>query len=178
MRFLSTWAKWSLWALVIISAVYMPSTQSVKVLRGAVVALVYGSTPEQFHLLCRRNKSILQWLWFTDDKLKHFNPDIVLFHEPGLSQENKTYIQEQTPELPLLFREVQFDGHAQYNEGNDYNSGYKINNPQCVRNRWTNRFGHGYRNMCRFWFMGAIEYLPEYDWMLRLDDDCEFEEGE
>ena len=30
--------------------------------------------------------------------------------------------------------------------------------------------------MCRFWFIGFLEYLKEYDWMLRLDPDCELEE--
>lgn len=148
---------------------------AMKHLRGVVVALVNGKTEAEFHLLCRRNKSILQWLWFTDEKMQQHNPDIMLFHEPGFSSENKSYIQAQTPDLPIIWREIKFDGFAQLDDENDPNS-FKMVRGECGRNRWSQHFKRGYKNMCRFWFMGFLEYVPEYDWMFRLDDDCEFEE--
>lgn len=147
---------------------------------GALVTLVKGENHGDFYLLVRRNKSIYQFFWnknSTDVKgATASNPDVVLFHESSLTESMRNYIQAQTPELPLKFIYIQFDGFAKFNNISDKSAGYKQVYENCHPTGWSNSFKIGYKNMCRFWFIGFLDYLREYDWMLRLDPDCEFEE--
>ncbi len=99
------------------------------------------------------------------------NPDVVLFYENELSSELRTYIQEQTPELKMRFIPVQFDGFAVFEDAT--NTTVKLVNPMCIPTFWSKSFKMGYRNMCRFWFIGLFQYVQDYDWIFRLDPDCE-----
>lgn len=149
--------------------------------RGALVTLVKGESHGDFYLLVRRNKSILQFFWnknitTIDGRNTSSNPDIVLFYETSLTENLREYIQQQTPEIPIKFIPVKFDGFGEYKNASDKGSGFKQVYEKCHGTRWSEAAKLGYKNMCRFWFIGFLDYLREYDWMLRLDPDCEFEE--
>lgn len=147
---------------------------------GALVTLVKGESHGDFYLLVRRNKSIFQFFWNKNSSEANNstanNPDVVLFHESSLTESMKSYIQAQTPELPLKFINIKFDGYAIYNNISNKSAGYKQVYEKCYPTGWSASFKIGYKNMCRFWFIGFLDYLRNYDWMLRLDPDCEFEE--
>ena len=42
----------------------------------------------------------------------------------------------------------------------------------CPVNGGSNYFSFGYKGMCQFWFTDFQEYVKDYDWLLRVDDDC------
>jgi len=144
--------------------------------KGVIVALVKGEVHGDFYLLVRRNKSILQYFMQKNESESICNPDVVLFHEASLTENMQQYIQAQSPELPIIFSPIQFDGFAKYVNSTDKTSGFKQEFENCHPTGWSSSFKIGYKNMCRFWFIGFLEYVQQYSWMLRLDPDCEFEE--
>src|ERR1700748_849946 len=79
---------------------------------GAIVTLLHGDRNENFTALIDRNKSLMKYLW--TENMHQF--DIVLFHEPQLPPSVKDFIQQATPNLPLKFVPVDFDGHAVYDD--------------------------------------------------------------
>lgn len=99
-----------------------------------------------------------------------------MFHEASLTANMQDYIQAQTPDLPMKFVSVEFDGYAIYSNASDKSAGFSQVYENCHRTGWSASFKIGYKNMCRFWFMGFLKYVREYNWILRLDPDCELEE--
>lgn len=156
----------------------IPSTKITCKEKGVIVALVKGETHGEFYLLVRRNKSILQYMMQKNGSEFQgiCNPDIVLFHEPSLTESMQQYIQAQSPELPIKFLPIRFDGFAKFVNSTDKSSGFKQEYEKCHATGWSQSFKIGYKNMCRFWFIGFLEYVKQYSWMLRLDPDCEIEE--
>lgn len=137
--------------------------------KGAVVTLIKGIRENHYSELLKRNKSIYKYLWKNNSAIASTgpNPDIVLFYE-SISAKMKNYIQSATPQMPIKFVPIQFTGF-----GNFESKQAKLVNPSCPPNVESKNFGIGYKNMCRFWFMGFLEYVKEYDWVFRLDSDCE-----
>ena len=90
---------------------------------------------------------------------KKNNFDIIIFNEGNINTEQQKYIQSNTPNMPLIFKTVQF-----------YNT--DIINDYCPP---ILDFSSGYKNMCYFWSIDYLEYLKEYDFMIRIDEDCVIE---
>lgn len=42
----------------------------------------------------------------------------------------------------------------------------------CYPTTLSNRFSLGYKHMCHFWSIDFLEYLKDYKYILRIDDDC------
>lgn len=144
-----------------------------KPLLGAVVALLKGNQKGDFDGVINRNKSILKYMWKNSSVVTatNTNPDIVLFYENELSTEMRQYIQDATPEMKMKYVPIQFDGFGVFEDAT--NTTGKLVNPLCIPTFWSKQFKVGYRNMCRFWFIGVFDYVHEYDWIFRLDPDCE-----
>jgi len=74
---------------------------------------------------------------------------VVLFHEGNITTFHKHYIQQKTPSLPLTFVDIskvwvrQFDGRPS-----------------------------GYESMCRFQMYWLWHYCAQYDYIMRIDEDC------
>jgi len=48
-----------------------------------------------------------------------------------------------------------------------------VNNSICPSTKQSRRFNAGYHSMCYFWFIDFFIYLKDYQWLLRIDTDCE-----
>lgn len=126
--------------------------------KNAIVALTRGYDElSKYMPLIRRNRHIAQNFY-----LKLSNPencDVILFHEGNIRPNQQQYIQSQSPNLPLQFRAVSFQN----------------NNTVCSLCPPTNvsqSFSMGYKNMCYFWSINFLEYLKDYEYILRVDEDC------
>jgi hypothetical protein len=141
---------------------------------GAIIALAPKETSFQaFRGIVDRNKSILKFLWNFNTSIDNStNPDIVIFHENEISVEVKQKVQNETPEMFLTFTQIDnFNNNAIYE-----NETIKTVYPHCTGTYISGTFKIGYKNMCRFWTIGFLKYVKNYDWIFRLDDDCEIEE--
>jgi hypothetical protein len=78
---------------------------------------------------------------------------------------------------PVIFSEISFsiEGATVINIGSEFmpcdqnpHLMYKL---PCKRTSTSDRFGDGYKRMCRFWYARAWDYLDGYDLVLRVDDD-------
>ena len=68
--------------------------------KNAIVGLTRGYQDiKRYDLLIRRNQSIYNKIYtnLTNDF------DVILFHEGNITKEQQTHIQNQTPNLPLIF---------------------------------------------------------------------------
>ncbi len=106
----------------------------------------------QYESLIRRNMYI-------SNCLKDKTMDILIFHEGNILPNDQTKIQQITPELKLKF--VNIMGPAFRRE--------KESVPFAPE---TKGFGMGYRHMCSFWFVDFWHFVQDYDYVLRIDEDC------
>jgi hypothetical protein len=42
----------------------------------------------------------------------------------------------------------------------------------CPETKLSSSFSMGYKNMCHFWSIGFLEYLKNYHYIIRIDEDC------
>jgi hypothetical protein len=137
-------------------------------LKGAIVALVRGETWEIKDII-ERNKSLMRFFMSGfNNSIYYERPDVIFFHDSHLPESYMDHITSNSTDLKISFIEIQFDGHAIMDEKNKP----KLLHDYCPPNGMTEFMGFGYKNMCRFWFIGFMDYLLEYDWILRLDPDC------
>tara|TARA_B100001250_G_C19813356_1_gene796924 strand:+ start:1071 stop:1808 length:738 start_codon:yes stop_codon:yes gene_type:complete len=103
-------------------------------------------------MLIRRNISIQK-------KLINKSIPVIIIHEGNITPEQEEYIKGQTPLLNIVFWVIDFDRtreHVNVDEN-------------------TKMFNMGYRHMCSFWFvdMWNTEIFKDFDYILRIDEDCE-----
>jgi hypothetical protein len=124
----------------------------------AIATLIKGdigvSDNWQNRLIVLRNKSIN----------KHFfeKCDFIIFHEGNVSEEyKKTIIRDSNIKFSIKFIEV---------------SNFKPSMDEIEKMKHSlidkNVVETGYSSMCKFWSYGFINYLKEYDYVIRIDDDC------
>ena len=137
--------------------------------RGAVVTLIKGNKETLFVELLKRNKSVYKYMWKNASTIAATgpNPDIVLFYEK-IATKMKKYIQDATPRMPIKFVQIKFDGFGVFEKKRA-----KLVNPLCPPTETSSTFHPGYHDMCRFWFIGFLDYVKMYDWVFRLDADCQ-----
>lgn len=114
----------------------------------AIVVLTRGyDEKKHYNSLLKRNK----------DLEKYYNKDIsyIIFHEGNIPKDHQKYIQYNTI-IPLKFIDV---------SASFRNDEIQFYGP-------TNGFHMGYRNMCNFWFCDFWKYLPNYNKIIRIDEDC------
>jgi hypothetical protein len=115
---------------------------------SAVVILTRGYRELfKYNDLIKRNVSISK-------NLINKNIDIVIFHEGNITKNQQIYISKFTPELKIIFKNVVFL------------------NKNIVFDKDTIRFNIGYRHMCFFWFVDFWNYVENYEYILRIDEDC------
>lgn len=125
--------------------------------KNAIVVLTKGYiTNEKYNMLINRNNLIYDKFYSLVDPN---NYDVIIFHEGNITKEQQEYIQSKTPKVPLIFTYVKF---------------YKkeVNNPICKNTNLSNRFPNGYKNMCYFWSISFLNYLEDYNYIIRIDEDC------
>lgn len=122
---------------------------------AAIVGLVKGHENfEDYIPLIRRNRLVQ----------KHFNDkygyDLILFHEGNILPDHRSKIRCETPEVEFV--DV---------------SDIAFTLPAGVNEQWWkgSQWSAGYRHMCRFYSVQIWEYVSEYDYIMRLDDDSYIE---
>ena len=111
---------------------------------------------EHFHnysLLIQRNKHI-------ENNLLDKTIDILIFHEGNITEQHQIEIAQQTPLLKIIFLNIK-SSKAFRNEKE---------NTQFYQP--TLEWGIGYRHMCSFWFADFLHFVSEYDYLVRIDEDC------
>jgi hypothetical protein len=124
--------------------------------KNAVMVLTRGyDNNEKYLSLISRNKSIRK-------NLINKETDIVIFHEGNITDLQQSYIKNETPDLNIIFTDISEFAFKKENEEIPFYKSYdkKINPPK------------GYRHMCHFWFIDFLKYCENYDYILRIDEDC------
>jgi hypothetical protein len=126
--------------------------------KNAIVVLTKGYTKlSGYNNLINRNRHIS--VNFYQKLTNRTNYDIIIFHEGNITVPHQQYIQSQSPKIPLIFKTVEF-----INNNSVCNS--------CPPNDFSNMFTIGYKNMCFFWSIRFLKYLSEYEYVIRVDEDC------
>ena len=93
--------------------------------------------------------------------------DMVIFHEGNITDDQQQYVQSKT-KYPLLFRNVKkYANQSAFNDSRN-----QINNELCPPTELSTTFPLGYKHMCHFWSIDFYEYLSDYRYVLRIDEDC------
>ena len=121
---------------------------SINITTTAVVILTRGYKElSKYNDLIKRNVSISK-------NLINKNIDIIIFHEGNITENQQIYISKFTPELNIIFKNVEFL------------------NKNVIFDKDTLHFNIGYRHMCSFWFVDFWNYVENYEYILRIDEDC------
>jgi len=133
--------------------------------KTAIVALVRGySNINQYQTLIERNKFIYENIVSKTDE----NFDIILFHEGNISKEHQSHIRKSSKNLSIIFSDVK---KAQPKTAFDDKKN-KINISLCPPTPQSMSFPLGYKHMCHFWSMDFLDYLSNYKYIIRIDEDC------
>ena len=156
---------WSLLLLLQSSAVLSQKGCIVTLAMGFNDLLLYNQT------LSARNKSVRDHLHTyvgRTDKRKAV-ADVIIFHEGNIIQYHQDYIQSFTPDMPIKF----------INISSVFQQFHYVNNSICPPSSFSQLSvtPAGYHSMCYFWFLGFMEYVLKYEWMLRIDSDCVLSEN-
>ena len=106
----------------------------------------------EYDKLIKRNRHIVA-------NLNNKSVDILIFHEGNITEEQQLYIQNQTPEINLTFTSILNNAFKKEKESIQ---------PETPFGNWY----MGYKHMCSFWFVDFLNYVQEYDMLLRIDEDC------
>ena len=127
--------------------------------KHGVVVLTRGYTHINGYAdLVHRNRTIFDN--FYSKLLDQPNYDVIIFHEGNIHDLHQQYIRSCTPNMPLEFRKVDFVNNVSKN--------YAL----CPPSQLSEYFTLGYKNMCYFWSITFLEYLKDYDYIIRIDEDC------
>ena len=127
----------------------------------AIVVLTRGYTSiKDYSNLLRRNKSIYDKI-YNKDKFNKYKFDVIIFHEGNITKEHQEIIQNFIPEMPLEFKQLTF----QKNVATPF---IRL----CPPTRLSESFSIGYKNMCYFWAVDFINHLKDYEYIIRVDEDC------
>jgi hypothetical protein len=123
-------------------------------MRSCIAVLTRGySDISGYDLLIKRNLAIQM-------NLCNKSIDILIFHEGNITGEHQSHIIDKTPCLEIHFINVN-NGLA-----------FKSHKSEIEFDPGTSLFGIGYRHMCSFWFVDFWNFVKNYDYLLRIDEDC------
>ncbi len=131
--------------------------------RIAIVALTRGyDNINSYESLIIRNNHIRECLIYKSN----YKFDVILFHEGNITLEHQNYIQKES-NLPIQFRDIRTCGNKQaFNDDRNV-----INMELCPPTPLSEQFTVGYKHMCHFWSVGLFEYLADYQYVIRMDED-------
>lgn len=93
--------------------------------------------------------------------------DMVIFHEGNISEEQQIHISKNS-KATLIFRDVKtFATKAAFDDSKNI-----YNLDLCPPNELSERFPIGYKHMCHFWSIDLFDYLSDYQYTIRIDEDC------
>jgi hypothetical protein len=124
--------------------------------KSAIIVLTrrYESNDDYTQLI-KRNESISKNL----DNKKKF--EVIIFHEGDISHSQQQFISQHTPSLKMKFIDVCEKGTA-----------FRKEKETIEHYPPSRRFPVSYRHMCSFWFVDFWGYVEDYDYVVRIDEDC------
>ena len=126
---------------------------------NAIVVLTRGYNDlKSYNMLVHRNRHISVNFYLKLENKENY--DVIVFHEGNITTEHQKYIQMGSPRLPLIFKQIQFTDNK------------NINTCLCPPTTLSNGFTMGYKNMCYFWSIDFLNYLKNYEYIIRIDEDC------
>ena len=102
--------------------------------------------------LIKRNKHI-------NEQLIDKTTIILIFHEGNITNEQQVAISSETPTLNIQFKNIT-------------NYAFKSEKQSITFDPETDYYNLGYRHMCSFWFVDFWNFIEEYEYLLRIDEDC------
>lgn len=130
----------------------------------ALAVLTKGySDIQSYDLLINRNNFIHDNL-LLKSTLKY---DMIVFHEGNITQEHIKHISRHS-KCELHFRNVKECGNKQA----FVDTKNQVNPTLCPPTELSESFPLGYKHMCHFWSIDLFDYLSDYDYVLRIDEDC------
>lgn len=122
-------------------------------MKSCIAVLTRGySNLSEYNKLIKRNRHIV-------NNLNNKSIDILIFHEGNINEEQQLYIQNQTPEINLIFTNI-------------LNNAFKKEKESIQPETPVGNWYIGYKHMCSFWFLDFWKCVQEYDFLLRIDEDC------
>ena len=144
-------------------------TMSIPTTKGCIVTLSFGydTLVKYDKTIILRNKSVrdhLYTIYTTATGMTSAVADVIIFHEGNVWPSHQEYIQRATSDMPITF----------VNISTVFQDFHVVNNPLCPPSILSDQKNTppGYNSMCYFWFVAFRDYVKQYDWMLRFDDDC------
>jgi hypothetical protein len=130
----------------------------------AISVLTKGYTQDnQYNTLINRNNFIYNNI-ISKSKLEY---DMVIFHEGNITTDQQSYISKNS-KAELIFKDVkQCANKAAFDDSKNV-----YNMELCPPNELSERFPVGYKHMCHFWSIDLFEYLSDYQYTIRIDEDC------
>jgi hypothetical protein len=118
-----------------------------------IAVLTRGYTNKnKYYKLIERNKCI-------EKRISNKKVDILIFHEGNISPNQQTYISTKTPSLSIKFVDITTRAFKKEKETIEIDDD-------------TKSFTLEYRHMCSFWFIEFWNFVEEYDYLIRIDEDC------
>lgn len=100
------------------------------------------------------------------------NYDFIILHEGNISHDDQLYISQSTPNIKVIFWDIKNQTpKTAFNDSNNV-----LNHDLCPPNFLSNNFPLGYKHMCHFWSIDFLEYFKDYEYVIRIDEDCFVEE--
>jgi hypothetical protein len=129
----------------------------------AIAALTRGyKSIDGYDELIKRNQLIYDNI-VTKTELSF---DCILFHEGDITDEHQTHINKSSP-LNIVFKNVKECGdRTAFDDLRNI-----VNMELCPPTELSSRFPLGYKHMCYFWSINLFDYLSEYDYVIRMDED-------
>jgi len=120
--------------------------------KSCIAVLTRGYSHEaHYENLVKRNQHI-------EINLLDKSIDILIFHEGNILDQHQEYIKSRSLSLKIKF--INISAYAFKKEKSKINLGDFSN------------LGLGYRHMCSFWFVDFWNYVNDYEYLLRIDEDC------
>tara|TARA_B110000008_G_C16944926_1_gene554039 strand:- start:401 stop:1183 length:783 start_codon:yes stop_codon:yes gene_type:complete len=121
----------------------------------AILVLTRGYDDiNKYNVLLERNINI-------DRNLKDKTIPLLFFHEGNITDEHQTHIKNKQPNLIMKFINISDKCFLKEKENTTFY-------PRTDEPWW----GYGYRHMCNFWFKDFYHYVKDYQYVLRIDEDC------
>ena len=109
--------------------------------------------------LILRNRALASEVKFDSNFL---NIDYKIFHEGNISKDHQTFIAKFSRLKHLYF----------INIGKEFMSDISFESSYTHETEVSRSFSVGYKSMCRFWTDIFLDYTKEYDYIVRIDEDC------
>ncbi len=128
----------------------------------AIAVLTKGyENNDSYSMLIKRNNYIYDNI-ISKSSLEFDN---VIFHEGNITPEQQDYISTNS-KCKLIFRNVKEHGPAFDDSKN------LVNTELCPPTELSATFPLGYKHMCHFWSIDFFNYLLDYQYVIRIDEDC------